>query len=185
MKKRKKQMQKNKIYPYTEQSLKIKEKQIKLLLSFLETLLLLPIINTLLNFNSIQNTPIILLLISCVLVFVLYKIKDKSNKYKFSEWLFLDDEIPVFTDRKLDGETTNVALTKHVLLILINIIIIIPVNLTFAVILSSIVTFVLSLIIKNILIVNLIKFILMIIIFKGFFAPSNDMAINYIKEKKN
>lgn len=180
-----KKKQKKKIHPYTEESLSIKDKQLKLMISFIELLLLYPIINSAIGYLNIKNiNPIIILLVCIILFLFLYTLKIKSKKFKFSKWDFLDDEFSIITDRKLDGEISNIYITKYILIIICNILIIIPICLTFSAIISSIVTLIIGFIIQDINIINIIKFILIFIIFKSFFAPINKIFIDYIKEKE-
>lgn len=181
----KKKKQKNKIHPYTEESLKAKGAQLNLLISIVELLLLIPILNSVLEYINVNNINLIMmLLIYIVLFLILYRLKISNKKFQFSKWSFLDDEVPIITDRKLDGEVKDVYITKHMLLIIANILIIIPISLTFSAILSSVITFIVSFIVKNIIIIKIIKFILIFIIFKSFFTPINNIFISYIKEKK-
>lgn len=180
-----KKKQKKKIHPYTEESLSIKDKQLKLMISFIELLLLYPIINSAIGYLNIKNiNPIIILLVCIILFLFLYTLKIKSKKFKFSKWDFLDDEFSIITDRKLDGEISNIYITKYILIIICNILIIIPICLTFSAIISSIVVLIIGFIIQDINIINIIKFILIFIIFKSFFTPINKIFIDYIKEKE-
>lgn len=181
----KKRKQKAKIHPYTEESLKSKEFQLKLLISFLESLLLLPIINILIQHSRADGNESILLVVSYLVLFLFfYLIKSKNKNYNFSKWEFLDDEFPLIVDRKLDGEVSDFCVTKYILILAINIILIIPISLTFSVIMSSVVVFVLALFIKEVIIVDVIKFILIALLFKNFFGPINKLLVEYLKEKK-
>lgn len=181
----KKRRVKKKIHPYTEESLNIKSKQLKLLISLSEVLLLFPVINSSIRYLNLTKGNLIINLLACVILFlILYVLKIKNKKLNFSEWSFLDDEFPIITDRRLDGEITSIYTTKHVLVIICNILIIIPISLTFSAIITSTITFIIGLMVKNSAVVNITKFILIFIIFKNFFAPANKLFIDYIKEKK-
>lgn len=175
---------KNKIHPYTQESLRKKDKLLKMLLSITEVSLLLPIADALLEIVGIKTNKI-LWLASLYLLFLLffYLIKDKGKRYNFSKWEFLDDEINIFTDRKLDGEIKDFLLCKCYVIIAINILLIIPLSLTFSAILASALSFIFTFFLEDIFI-NLIKFLLIAIIFKNFFKPSNDILINYLDDKK-
>ena len=126
----------------------------------------------------------LILPIFIVVFLILYGIKHKRKKYKFSKWIFLDDKLPIFTDKKLDGEISDIYVSKFVIMILANILLIIPISLTFSAIISSAICFVIGLLIKDMIILNIIKFVLIYIFFKNFFGAINTIFINYIKEKK-
>lgn len=181
----KKRKQTAKIHPYTEESLKAKELQLKILISFLESLLLLPIINILVQHNRVDGNETILLVVSYLVLFLFFcLIKTKNKKYAFAEWEFLDDELPLIVNRKLDGEVSDFCVTKYILILAINIILVIPISLTFSVIMSSVTIFVLALVIKDVIIIDVLKFILIALLFKNFFGPINKLLIEYLKDKK-
>lgn len=181
----KKRKQKTKIHPYTEESLKAKEFQIKMLLSFLESLLLLPIISIVVQYKGVPaNEAVVLMTAYIVLFLFFYLIKVKNKKYNFAKWEFLDDEFPLIVDRRLDGEVSDFCVTKYILILVINVLIIIPISLTFSAIMSSVVAFILALFIKEAVIVNVVKFALIALVFKNFFGPINKIVIDYLKDKK-
>ena len=181
----KKRKQKTKIHPYSEESLKAKEFQMKILLSFLESLLLLPIMGIVVQYKGVKGSETVVLLTAYIVLFLFfYLIKVKNKKYSFAKWEFLDDELPLIVDRRLDGEISDFCVTKYILILVINILIIIPISLTFSAIMSSIVTFILAIFIKEAIIVNVIKFVLIALVFKNFFGPINKIVIDYLKDKK-
>lgn len=171
---------KKKIHPYTEESLSRKESILKILLSVMEASILIPAMDVLLDIINIPFNKTLLLLILFVLVLLaLYLIKSANKKYKFSKWEFLDDEVNIMSDRDLDGEIKEIFVSKFVLLIIINIILIMPLSLTFSAILASAISLVIGLFLDSIY-ANLIKFLLIAFIFRSFFKPSNEILINYL-----
>lgn len=180
---RKKKKIKSKIYLlYTEESLSKKDNILKLLISLLETFLLLPIIQTVVEMINIHISKIIILSILFIFFLLCFYIFNKK-KYNFSEWVFLDDEITLLTDKRLDGETKDFVVNKFSLVIGANILVIIPFSLTFSVIIASVVSFIFTLFLDA-LFVNLIKFTLIVLIFKQFFEPCNNILIKYLNTEK-
>lgn len=182
--KKKKKKIKSKIHPYTQESLKRKDKSLKIALSITESLLLLPVADTLLNlFDFKLNRVFALVIIYFLFLLFFYLVKIKSKRHDFSKWEFLDDEVNILTDRRLDGEVKDFYINKFNIIIIANILVIIPLSLTFSSILASAVSLIFSLFFEEVL-VNLIKFLLIVIIFKNFFKPSNNILVRYLDEKK-
>ena len=183
LKKKKKKIN-SKIPPYTHESLKRKEKSLKIALSITESLLLLPVADTLLNlFDFKLNRVFALVIIYFLFLLFFYLVKIKSKRHDFSKWEFLDDEVNILTDRRLDGEVKDFYINKFNIIIIANILVIIPLSLTFSSILASAVSLIFSLFFEEVL-VDLIKFLLIVIIFKNFFKPSNNILVRYLDEKK-
>lgn len=175
---------KKKIYPYTQESLGRKSKLINFLLSAMESVLILPILDICLKILSIEmNKILLLILLYFLFLILLYSFKLKNKKYDFSQLQFLDDEISILTDRRLDGEVKDFMVNKCIALIGLNIIIVVPFSLTFSSILASVLSLIFAFFLEETF-VNLIKFILIVIIFKHFFKPSNDILIKYLDDKK-
>lgn len=171
---------KKKIHPYTEESLSKKEAQLKVLLSLIEVSILVPVMDVVVNIINIEfNKDLLLLLLYILLLLLSYSVKRKSKRYNFSKWEFLDDEVNIVSDRKLDGEVKDVFVNKFTVLIAINIILIMPLSLTFSTILASAISLIFSLFLDDIF-VNLIKFLLIAIIFKNFFKSSNEILVKYL-----
>lgn len=172
---------KKKTYPYTEESLNKKEAQLKMLLSLVDVLLLIPVVDIIVvNTNNLKINNTILVLLICMLLFLISYISKITNKrYNFSKWEFLDDEVNIMSDRQLDGEVKDIFINKFVALLLTNILVIIPLSLTFSTILASGISLILSFFLDD-MVINIAKFLLITIIFKNFFKPSNEVLIKYL-----
>lgn len=175
---------KEKIHPYTEESLKLKERYFKLIISLVESIILIPVISLVLNYINKATMPNLIAPSFVIIFILLYLTKRNNKKYNFSKWDFLDDKIMLIEDRSLNTNASDLYVTKFVLIILINAIIIVPISLTFSAIISGILTFLLGLILKQYLVLSIIKFLMIYLIFKQMFVLMNPFLINYIKDKK-
>ena len=170
--------------PYSEESLGKKDNYLKIFLSLLESFLILPIVNPVLSIlNITQRKTLILVIFYLLVTIVAYILKKASKRFDFSKWDFLDDEVVLFSNDNTDNENADFCISKFIFFLVVNLAIIVPLSLTFSTILASSVTFAFTFFVDDVL-VDIVKFALIAIIFKGFFNPLNEKFIAYIIEEK-
>jgi uncharacterized membrane protein len=174
------------VHPYTPESIKTKLSHLKILSSLLEGLVFFPIIDIVMkNQEFIKYNLLMVIGIVIALTFIFYLFKNLKNKHNIEKWMFLDDKIAILRDRKLDGEISTVEVDKRIIIIAINMLLVMPISLTFSAILSGAISFVSGLAIKSTLINGLIQYIILFIIFENFYMMANRLVVRWIENKKD
>lgn len=170
-----------KIYPYSEKSLSIKSTQIKIFLSLLQGLVLTPIAGIIIELLTNQKESFLFLCLEFIIISAFCYLL-KNRRRDFTKWEFLDDEVPISQSRNDQGDIIDIKITKHIVLLLLNIAFIVPMAFTFSIIMAGSISFLIGLLIHNIGIVNLIKFTIIALVFKNLFTIGNEFLINKMKD---
>lgn len=167
---------------YSIESISAKSKKLYFLVLLIRIILFSPLLYMILiNTLDNQNNKFFYLVSIVVSIMISALI---TKKEVIQNPLFLDDEVVISSKTKQNGEIEDVTISKFNILVAVNLFCIIPLCFIFSLTISTIIFFVIKIFLKSNIILQVIRYILVLIFLHILLKNINDTLINFLRKSE-